>query len=174
MPVDPRKRTLGGGPRPTAAAVTPRVETRTEARNGRLLFVARLDVPAPRRRVWELLTDYDGLARYMPNIRESRLLQRRGDRARVLQVASTPLLPLRFELELEFGEEAPARLAFVQREGNLRDFAGSWELAPLGGGTCIRYNAEGAHDFPVPDVLFNLVLGQQVESMMQALGRELS
>lgn len=174
MAVNPRKRTLGGWPGPSTVAEPTRVQTRTEVRDGRLLFAARLDVPVSRRCAWDLLTDYNSLARYMPNIRESRLLRRSGDQARVLQVAATPLLPLRFELELEFDEEAPARLAFVQRKGNLRDFAGTWELDSLGAGTRITYRAEGRHDFPVPDALFNLVLGQQVESMMQALGRELS
>ena len=48
------------------------------AKSGDKAAAARLDVPVSRRRAWDLLTDYNSLARYMPNIRESRLLRRSG------------------------------------------------------------------------------------------------
>jgi hypothetical protein len=150
------------------------VKTQVEAKQGSLRLAARLEAACAPQQAWRLLTDYNYLSSYMPNIKESRLLDRNGHQARVQQVAATPLLPLRFELILEFNETAPSRLEFRQVAGNLQNFAGYWHLSSYRGGVLIIYQAAGQHHFPVPDMMMNLVLKYQVENMMQALQQELT
>ncbi|KAK9822828.1 hypothetical protein WJX81_006251 [Elliptochloris bilobata] len=58
--------------------------------NGRCLF-AGVDIIAPPDVVWQALTDYDGLDRFIPGLAENRCLSRHARGARLLQIAEQPL-----------------------------------------------------------------------------------
>jgi ribosome-associated toxin RatA of RatAB toxin-antitoxin module len=81
--------------------------------------------------IWAVLTDYDNLHRFIPNLTDSRLLWRRGDTVAVEQVGSQQFCGLRFtaRVELELTEESDhGRLAFRMREGDFRCFQGTWQV----------------------------------------------
>jgi hypothetical protein len=64
--------------------------SKTDKRNNRLVH-AQVRVHAPLEAVWDTLTDYEGLADFIPGLSECRLLQKDHQFARLYQVLS--LLP---------------------------------------------------------------------------------
>jgi hypothetical protein len=62
-------------------------EVTVEEADGLYTITARFTVAATPATVLEVLTDYDDLPRFLPNVRASRLVERRGDHALVEQEA---------------------------------------------------------------------------------------
>lgn|GEM_PF-4282129 len=76
--------------------------------------------------VWALMTDYESLSAYMPNVESSEVLARSDTVARVRQgVSSSILLPIPFAVTLEFYEQLPQRLRFRMVEGSVDRFSGT-------------------------------------------------
>lgn len=79
--------------------------------------------------LWAVLTDYDNLHRFIPNLASSRQIWRRTNRVAVEQVGTQQFCGLRFSarvtLELE-EERAAGRLSFRMLDGDFRCFQGTW------------------------------------------------
>jgi ribosome-associated toxin RatA of RatAB toxin-antitoxin module len=81
--------------------------------------------------IWAVLTDYDKLHRYIPNLTSSRQLWRRANRVGLEQVGSQQFCGLRFtaRVELELEEDpAQGELRFAMRSGDFRRFEGFWRV----------------------------------------------
>lgn len=81
--------------------------------------------------VWAVLTDYDGLSRFIPNLQSSRQLWRRGAVVGLEQVGAQSFMGLRFKarVQLELTEDRPQRrLQFVMIKGDFRRFEGAWQI----------------------------------------------
>lgn len=81
--------------------------------------------------LWAVLTDYDQLHRFIPNLASSRQLWRQGDRVAVEQVGTQQFCGLRFSarVELELCEDpGQGTLSFRMREGDFRCFEGAWRV----------------------------------------------
>ncbi|MFS8742173.1 SRPBCC family protein [Synechococcus sp. W70.1] len=91
----------------------------------------RILIPVERRQVWQVLTDYDHLAEFIPNLVESRLLGSQNGRKLVRQVGSQQVLFARFSaaVVLAIEEVFPHQLRFQEVEGDFLIFEGFWELA---------------------------------------------
>lgn len=79
--------------------------------------------------LWAVLTDYDNLHAFIPNLAASRQIWRRGNRVAVEQVGTQQLCGLRFSarVQLELTEERESgQLRFRMLEGDFRCFEGSW------------------------------------------------
>jgi len=88
-------------------------------------------IPVERQRVWRVLTDYDHLAEFIPNLVESRLIGSENGRKLVRQVGSQKVLFARFSaaVVLAIEEIFPHQLRFQEVEGDFLLFEGFWELA---------------------------------------------
>ncbi len=88
-------------------------------------------IPVERQRVWQVLTDYDHLAEFVPNLVESRFLGSENGRKLVRQVGSQKVLFARFSaaVVLAIEEIFPHQLRFQEIEGDFLLFEGFWELA---------------------------------------------
>ncbi|TVU37029.1 hypothetical protein EJB05_18994 [Eragrostis curvula] len=107
----------------------------------RRLVRARVRVEAPLEAVWGTLTDYEGLADFIPGLSECRLLQQDHRFARLYQVGEQDLaLGFKFnakgtidcfEGELEMLPAAGARrreIAFKMIDGDFKVFEGKWSV----------------------------------------------
>jgi ribosome-associated toxin RatA of RatAB toxin-antitoxin module len=100
---------------------------RLPAGTRRLAVQLRLAVDA--QWAWAVLTDYDNLHRFIPNLASSRQIWRRANRVAVEQVGTQQFCGLRFSarVTLELEEDRPAgRLGFRMLEGDFRCFQGAW------------------------------------------------
>jgi ribosome-associated toxin RatA of RatAB toxin-antitoxin module len=81
--------------------------------------------------LWAVLTDYDRLDAFIPNLAHSRQIWRRGDKVAVEQVGCQQFCGLRFSARvlLELHEEQrQGRLSFRMIEGDFRCFEGAWRV----------------------------------------------
>ena len=104
--------------------------------------------------LWKVLTDYDQLDRFIPNLSTSELVLRDGETVRVLQVGSQQLLGLRFSAQvlLELKEELPdGVLRFRMLKGDFRRFEGSWQMRELPDGSSLIYEltVQGCLGMPI-------------------------
>ena len=104
--------------------------------------------------IWSVLTDYNNLHRYIPNLEASRQLWRRGARVALEQVGCQQFCGLRFSarVQLELEERAEeGRLDFHMLSGDFRRFEGSWCLGSDAIGTWLLYDltVQGGAGMPI-------------------------
>lgn len=104
--------------------------------------------------IWAVLTDYNNLDRFIPNLASSRQLWRRGNRVAVEQVGTQQFCGLRFtaRVQLELTEEVEqGRLPFQLLEGDFRCFEGAWQVGVDATSTWLLYEltVQGRPGMPI-------------------------
>jgi ribosome-associated toxin RatA of RatAB toxin-antitoxin module len=130
--------------------------------------------------LWAVLTDYENLHRFIPNLAESRQLWRRQNLVAVEQVGTQQFCGLCFRarVRLELSEQPEqGRLAFRMIEGDFRCFEGAWSIGADAAGTWLLYDltVQGKPGMPIglieqrlKDDLANNLRGVQQEAMRRA------
>lgn len=121
------------------------VEITTHTLEGRTRQVqASITVPVAAEILWRVLTDYEGLANFIPNLSSSRLLPHPNGGIRLEQVGGQRILKINFSARvvLDMTEEYPHRINFTIVEGDFKKFAGYWQLTPQEQGTELTYFLE--------------------------------
>ena len=82
--------------------------------------------------IWQVLTDYEALADFIPNLSISQRLEHPTGGIRLEQVGTQRLLRFNFSARvvLDLEEKFPHEINFNLVEGDLKDFSGSWRLQP--------------------------------------------
>jgi ribosome-associated toxin RatA of RatAB toxin-antitoxin module len=98
------------------------------------------DLPFTAEQLWQILTDYENLAEFIPNLVQSRRLRHPEGGIRLEQVGAQSLLNVRFcaRVVLDAVEIFPRELRFTMVEGDFRQFEGKWTLSPLVGAPAPR------------------------------------
>jgi uncharacterized protein YndB with AHSA1/START domain len=107
-------------------------------------------VAAPAARVWAVLSDHEGMARWAPGVKASLLrpgdTERNGVGAR-RRIQALPLLPAFIEEVTVF--EPDRRLSYRGVAGiPFRNYLGDVELSPAGEGTTIAYTVSADNRIP--------------------------
>jgi hypothetical protein len=143
---------------------------------GTITVRAFVDVPVEPWAAWAVLTDYDRLAQFVPDMHESRLVSKPGQPHRVFQRGQKSWLILEapFEILMQMDEAPPSRIAFHQLSGTLRDMFGEWRLIPVKGGVRITYYVHMEPGLLSPRVPGDSVLIRaDIQRMLEAIGREI-
>ena len=140
----------------TAWAATPdagnEIAVRVEIQDEVVRIEAEATIPASAREVWDVLTDFENLPRFVSNITSSKVLARNGNVVRVAQTGKAGFAPFTFEfqsvreLTLTPFERFESRMV----EGNMKRFHGTTRLESVAGVTRIRYNSEAVPDTVLP------------------------
>ncbi|MDF5708644.1 MAG: SRPBCC family protein [Nostoc sp. S4] len=103
---------------------------------------AKVKIPRPVEQIWQVLTDYEALADFIPNLAKSRLIEHPGGGIRLEQIGSQRLLNFNFcaRVVLDLEEYFPKEINFRMVEGDFKDFSGSWCLEPYFVGDLIGTN----------------------------------
>jgi ribosome-associated toxin RatA of RatAB toxin-antitoxin module len=90
-----------------------------------------IQIPQPPEVVWQVLTDYEGLADFIPNLAQSRRLEHPRGGIRVEQIGSQRLMKMNFSVRvvLDLEESFPDKISFEMVEGDLKAFSGTWLLS---------------------------------------------
>jgi ribosome-associated toxin RatA of RatAB toxin-antitoxin module len=122
------------------------VEVVTERADGRQRQIAaKIRISYPIDKIWQILTDYDHLADFIPNLAKSQRIVHPEGGIRVEQIGTQSLLKFRFcaRVVLDMIEQCPYQLDFRMVEGDFKEFCGSWKLQPVdlagGKGTDLYY-----------------------------------
>ena len=95
-------------------------------------ITASLQISQPVEQVWKVLTDYEALADFIPNLTKSRLLEHPQGGIRLEQIGAQRFLGFNFcaRVVLDLEESFPKEINFRMVEGDFKDFSGSWLLKP--------------------------------------------
>ncbi|MEH2379049.1 MAG: SRPBCC family protein [Nostoc sp.] len=105
-------------------------------------ITAKVQIPHPVAQIWKVLTDYEALPDFLPNLAKSRLIEHPNGGIRLEQVGSQRLLNFNFSARvvLDLEEYFPKEINFRMVEGDFKDFSGSWCLEPYSLGEYIGTN----------------------------------
>jgi ribosome-associated toxin RatA of RatAB toxin-antitoxin module len=93
---------------------------------------AKVQIPQPVEKIWKVLTDYEALADFIPNLAKSRLMEHPEGGIRLEQIGSQRILKFNFcaRVVLDLEEYFPKEINFRMVEGDFKGFSGSWCLEP--------------------------------------------
>jgi ribosome-associated toxin RatA of RatAB toxin-antitoxin module len=114
------------------------VEVQTDRAEGRQRQIsAKIRLPYSIEQIWQILTDYDRLAEFIPNLAKSCRIDHPQGGIRIEQVGTQSLLKLKFcaRVVLDMVEQFPHQIDFCMVEGDFKQFSGSWMLQPAAEGT---------------------------------------
>ncbi|MBD2209375.1 SRPBCC family protein [Calothrix sp. FACHB-156] len=95
-------------------------------------ITAKIQIPQPIEKIWKVLTDYEALVDFIPNLAKSQRLEHPDGGIRLEQVGSQRLLNFNFcaRVVLDLEEYFPKEINFRMIEGDFKGFSGSWRLEP--------------------------------------------
>ena len=146
-------------------------------RNGASFDVrAVATVVAPIATVWQVLTDYDNLASFIPGLSRSAVQARSANRVVVEQKGEARFLVFSYPIEvrLEVLESPTDSITSRAIEGNLKRMRGRYELRnAAGGGIQLKYTGELEPEFGLPPIIGTLAVRTMVEEQFGALVAEI-
>ena len=124
---------------------------------------------------WEVLTDYDHLARFIPDMYSSRVLRREAGGVVVEQKGEFGFLFLRqpIEVTMAVSEEPQQRVLARAIAGNMKDLEGLYELQPLETGIRLRYHGRFVPDFFLPPLIGMPMVRRSLERRFRAMVEEI-
>lgn len=124
---------------------------------------------------WQVLSDYDHLAEFVPDLRVSRVISAPGQPLLVEQSGEAGFLVFRFSVDvvLEIEEAAPQRLGFRAIRGNMRSMQGEWRIEPSAPGIRLVYTADLEPLFWVPPLLGPAVMRRDIAAQIGGVVREI-
>ncbi|MGH8640655.1 MAG: SRPBCC family protein [Burkholderiales bacterium] len=125
-------------------------------------------------RAWEVLTDYNRLSQFVPDLHESRVVSREGAKAVVEQkgVARFLFFTYPIEVRLAVTEYPHQRIESRAVAGNFRELRGVYTLEAREGGVRLRYQGRLVPDFELP-LFHTYVLKSNVEATFRAMVEEI-
>lgn len=129
----------------------------------------------PRALAWSVLTDFDGMARFVPNLQESRITAGSGLQFTVRQRGVARFGPLDFPFESVRSVELrpPESIDSVQITGNLRRLKSHTTLAEVPGGTLVSYHVELLPGSNFPALIGAVFLRHEVREQLEAIVQEM-
>jgi ribosome-associated toxin RatA of RatAB toxin-antitoxin module len=130
---------------------------------------------AEARVAWEVLTDYDRFAEFIPGMHSSRLVSREGDRAVVEQRGEASLLFFHFPIEVRLAieERAPESIESQAIAGNFRELKGAYRLEAEGSRLRLQYKGQFTPDFDIPPLIGTMVVRHTLEQRFRAMVEEI-
>ena len=126
--------------------------------------------------LWQVITDYEKLSTFIPNLSSSKLIERSGNRVTLAQVGSQQLvLGLKFsaEVQLELTEHRPeGLLQFRMLKGDFRRFEGAWRLQSVPDQTLLLYELTVQGCVGMPVALIEQRLRQDLNDNLLAVEQE--
>ena len=136
---------------------------------------AKLMVAVSQRVAWQVLTDYDKLASFVPGMRSSRIVSAAGEPLLLEQKGESGLFLFKVPIEVVSRvEEAPLNtIRFQSVGGNLTNKRGEWALERHDHATRVTYRANITPGFPLPPLIGPAIVGRDVRIMVESVAREM-
>jgi len=149
----------------------------TAAEEGEFIVVnAAAELPVAPSAAWEVLSDYERYAEFIPDMRSSRVLFRGANGTVVEQKGEFGFLFFRQAVEVRMAvlEFAPRRIVARAISGSFRELAGRYEINDVPGGVRISYLGRLLPDFPLPPFIGLAVVRHDMEKQFSAMIEEIA
>ncbi len=151
-------------------------EVVVEEAHGLYSVTARFHVPQTPAAVLTVLTNYEQIPRFMPDVKTSVVLERTAGGAVVEQEGVSRLLMFskRVHLILKI-EETAATVRFRDQCGkSFSLYEGMWTMSAHNGGTDIRYELAARPSFGMPEAILTRLLRRDSGRMIESLRQEIA
>jgi ribosome-associated toxin RatA of RatAB toxin-antitoxin module len=157
------------------AAAAEAIETHIERQGEYITVNASALMQVDARIAWEVLSDYDHLAQFIPDMKSSRVVSREGNRVRVEQKGDFGFFFYRqpVEVVLEVVEEPRRRIDARRISGNIRDLETRYELKASDAGVKLDYAGRFIPDFSVPPFFGMAMVRRIIERRFRAMVDEI-
>ena len=143
---------------------------------GTYAVAARFEVPQAARATLAVLSDYEQIPRFMPDVRTSIILEQTPGRILVEQEAVSQFMMFskKVHLILEVTETGNS-IHFVDRCGkSFTRYEGTWRVLPQGSGARVTYQLTARPAFDVPEFILKRLLKRDSGQMIDRLRREIA
>ncbi|MEO5616349.1 MAG: SRPBCC family protein [Candidatus Eisenbacteria bacterium] len=137
-----------------AAARSDGIDVRVDRDSAGLEVEGRCRINASASTAWDVLTDYDGIEKFVSSMKESRVTRRDDDGILVDQMATGRmfLFTRRIRTTLRVHEEPPGRIRFEDVLGrDFKSYRGEWRIEKKRGAVEIVYRLRARPSFSMPD-----------------------
>ncbi|HWW73058.1 MAG TPA: SRPBCC family protein, partial [Duganella sp.] len=134
---------------------------------------ATATVAAPLPKVWRILTGYERMAEFVPDLESCKVLSRNGNEVIIEQfgVARFLFMSRTIHLIVRATEQPMSSIDISLISGDMKHYESRWELIPVPetGGTKIVYSGRLLPNFYVPGILGANMIRSDIEHMMNAV-----
>jgi carbon monoxide dehydrogenase subunit G len=159
-----------------AAAGNDHTGTSVREAGGVYTVTARFTVPQPIEAAIEVLTDYEGIPSFLPDVKRSTVRERAADHVVVDQeaVARALFFSRRIVLRLEVRRHGDT-LTFRDRAGHsFAAYDGAWRLERDGDRTVVTYELSARPAFAVPGLVLRRALERDAQEMIARIRGEIA
>ena len=154
-----------------------RPQVTVETKDGVYQVVATFHVAQPAAVAVDVLTDYERIPRFMPDVQTSRVIARRDGKVFLEQeaVAKVLMFSKRVHLLLEV-EQRPGTIIFHDRCGkSFTHYSGRWQIVEhKDQPTAVVYKLTAQPSFSVPEFLLKRLLKRDATQMIERLQTEMA
>lgn len=145
-------------------------------------YVARVLVTASPQIVWQTLTDYANLYKFIPNMTSSKILESRGNRKVIEQIDSRQvfLISITSRTKLAIQETAQKQIDFRLIDGDLAKMEGYWKIEPVSTAprrpptqVLITYTVNAQPNGSTPADAFYSIFKEALGGTLQAIKKEI-
>jgi ribosome-associated toxin RatA of RatAB toxin-antitoxin module len=158
-----------------AETAKPEVAVKRIDSEGEQVFEVRASgtVRASPAAVWKVLTDYEAMPEFVPDLEKTKVISRTGNRVIIEQsgVARFLFLSRTIHLIVHVSEEPISSIEIKLVTGDMKVYHCRWEMTavPETGGTRISYTGKMVPKFYVPGMLGSNIIRRDIERMMKAV-----
>lgn len=131
--------------------------------------------PVPPRQAWAVLTDFEHMARFVPNLSASEVLERDGNHLKIKQTGAAhyAVFSLNFDSIREVQLDPFRQILAHGIGGNVKKMESATVLEPESGGTHLHYHAEVTPQTPLPPLVGPAAVRQQTAAQFNAMIEEM-
>lgn len=130
-------------------------------------------VNAPLPKVWRILTNYERMTEFVPDMESCKVLSRNGNEVIIEQfgVARFLFMNRTIHLIVRATEQPMSSIDIALISGDMKHYESRWELIPIPetGGTKIVYHGKLLPNFYVPGLIGSKMIRSDIERMMGAV-----
>jgi hypothetical protein len=123
--------------------------------------------------VWRILTGYDRMEEFVPDLVSCRVLSRNGNEVIIEQFGNARFLFMSRSIHLivRATEQPMSSIDIALISGDMKHYESRWELVPVPetGGTKVLYTGRMMPNFYVPGILGTNIIRGDIERMMGAV-----
>ena len=131
-------------------------------------------VPVSPREAWAVLTDFEHMPDFIPNLESSQVLVKAEKTLQIEQKGSINLgmFPVNYESKRQVDLTPYHMIRSRSLSGNTR-LDSVMVLNPVGKETLLSYRATAVPDLPVPNSLISSFMGEMLQNQFKAMGQEM-
>lgn len=163
-----------------AALADPRhdedIEVKVQIAGENVIVDLSLVVPATRQEVWAVLTDFEHMAGFVSNLKESKVINISGDTLNIFQRGSAKYGPISFPFESirEMRLTPFDKINSHMISGNMRKMEGTTQLLDEGGQTRIIYHTDTIPGVWIPPVVGKIFIEHETREQFQEMRNEIT